>query len=159
MPCLGGTLLAFFLLGLEELSCLGVNSSLFILLLWVVLLLVGGLAGPALLAVGPLFANNLAKLSCLETNSGLLASLSLVELLTLAELAALAGELLFINNSAELALALLTLKVGIIPAEGLAKLVALVTAKPIFVDGPALLALLNCLAELPFVKFSSFKLS
>jgi len=62
---------------------------------------------------------------------------------------------------------LLILKVELIFAEGLAKLVALVAAKlitllvaePIFIDGPAPLALLNCLAKSPSMEFSSLKLS
>ena len=39
-----------------------------------------------------------------------------------------------------------------------AELIALVVAEPIFIDGPALLALLNCLAKSPSIEFSSFKL-
>jgi len=155
VPCLSRTLLAFFLLGLEELLCLGVDSSSFILLLQRGLLLVDGLAGPALLAIKPLFAGNSTELFSSEKNSGLSASLLLVDLLTLAELAALTEELLFVNSSAKLTLALLILEMGVIPAKGLAELVALVTV----VDSPALLALLNCLVELPSVEFNSFKLS
>ena len=126
---------------------------------------------------------DLIKLSSLEINSGLLAPLLLAELPTLAKLATLVGELLFIGRLAELALALLTLKVGLIPIEGLAELIALVAAKlitlvavelitlvavelialvaaePIFIDGPAPLALLNCLAKSPSIEFSSLKLS
>ena len=112
-------------------------------------------------------AGNLVKLSSLETNSSLLAPLLLAELLTLAKLAALAGELLFVGCLVELTLVLLTLEVGLIPIEGLAELVALVAAKlitllvaePIFIDGPAPLALLNCLAKSPSMEFSSLKLS
>ena len=89
----------------------------------------------------------------------MLALLLLVELLTLAKLAALAGELPFIDSLAELTLVLLTLEVGIIPAEGLVELVILVVAEPIFIDSPAPLALLNCLAKSPSIEFSSLKLS
>jgi len=71
----------------------------------------------------------------------------------------LAGELLFIGSSVELALALLILEVGLILTKGLAKLVALIAAEPIFVDGPALLALLNYSAKSPSMEFSSLKLS
>jgi len=95
--------------------------------------------------------------SLLETNSGLLASLLLIELLTLAKLAALAGKLLLIGDLVELTLALLTL--GLIPVEGLAELVTLVAVEPIFIDSPAPLALLNCLAKSPSIGFSSLKLS
>ena len=112
-----------------------------------------GLADLALLAVKPLFAGNLAKLSSSEKNSGLSALFPLVDLLILVELVALAGELLFVDGSAKLTLALLTLEVGIIPAEGLAELVALIAA----VDSPALLVLFDYLAESPFVEFNSFK--
>jgi hypothetical protein len=106
--------------------------------------------------VEPLFIGDLVKLSSLETNSSLLALLLLVELPTLARLAALAGELLFIGGLAELALVLLTL--GLIPIEGLIELVILVAAELIFVDGLAPLALLNCLAKSPSIEFSSLKL-
>ena len=127
--CLGGTLLAFFPLGID------------------------GLADPTLLTIKPLFTGDS------ETNSNSSASLPLVKLLTLAELAALAGELLFVNSSAKLALALPTLKVGVIPAEGLAEFVTLVAAEPIFVNSPAPLALLDCLVKSPSIEFSSLKLS
>ena len=100
----------------------------------------------------------MVTLSSLKINSGLLALLLLIELLTLAKLAALAGELLFIGGSAELALVLLTLEIGLIPVEGLAELVVLIVVEPIFVNGLALLVLLNCLAESPSIEFSSFKL-
>jgi hypothetical protein len=188
--CLGRTLLAFFPLGLDnladptllvveplfagnlvKLSSLEINSSSLVPLLLVELstlaklaalagepLFVGGLVDPALLAVEPLFGD-LVGLSSSETNSGSLAPLSLVELPTLAKLAALAGELLFVDSLAELALVLLTLEVGLIPTEGLVGLVVLVVAEPIFIDGPAPLALLNCSAESPSIEFSSFKLS
>ena len=111
------------------------------------------------LVAGSGFAGNLVKLSSLETNSGLLTPLLLVELLTIAELAALVEELLFIGGLAELTLVLLTLEVGLIPAEGLAELIILVAAEPIFIDGLAPLALLNYLAESPSIEFSSLKLS
>jgi len=107
--------------------------------------------------VEPLFIGDLVKLSSLEINSGLLALLLLVELPTLAKLATLVGELLFIGGLAELALALLTL--GLIPVEDLVELITLVAAELIFVDGLAPLALLNCLAKLPSIEFSSLKLS
>ena len=99
----------------------------------------------------------MVKLFSLETNSVLLALLLLIELPTLAKLATLAGELLFIGSLAELALALLTL--GLIPAEGLVELIILVAAELIFVDGPAPLALLNRSAKSPSIEFSSLKLS
>jgi hypothetical protein len=51
------------------------------------------------------------------------------------------------------------LTLGLIPIEGLAELIALVVAEPIFVDGLAPLALLNYLAKLPSIEFSSLKLS
>jgi len=98
-------------------------------------------------------------LSSSKTNSNLLVPLSLIELPTLAKLTALVEKLLFIGGSAELALALLTLEIGLIPAEGLAELVTLVAAEPIFVDSPVPLALLNCLAKSPSIEFSSLKLS
>jgi len=129
--CLGRTLLAFFLLDV--------------------------LADPTLLVVEPLFIGDLVRLSSLETNSSLLAPLLLVELLTLAKLATLVGELLFIGGLVELALVLFTL--GLIPIEGLVELIILVVAEPIFVDGLALLALLNCSAKSPSIEFSSLKLS
>jgi hypothetical protein len=109
--------------------------------------------------VEPLFTGDLVELSSLEINSGLLALLLLVELLTLAKLAALVGELLFIGGLAELTLALFTLEVGLIPVEGLVELVILVVVELIFVDGPAPLALLNCSAKSPSIEFSSLKLS
>ena len=130
---LGRILLAFFLLGLLN------------------------LINPTFLAVELLFVDNLVKLSFLKINSVLSALLLLVELLTLAELAALIKELLFVYTLAGLALALLTLEMGLIPTKGLAELIILVTAKLIFVDGLALLILLNCLAKLPFVEFSSLR--
>jgi len=99
----------------------------------------------------------LVKLSSLEINSSLLAPLLLVELPTLAKLAALVGELLFIGGLAELALVLLTL--GLIPAEDLVELIALVVVEPIFIDSPAPLALLNYSAKSPSIEFSSLKLS
>ena len=111
------------------------------------------------LVAGSGFVGNLVKLSSLEINSGLLTPLLLVELLTIAKLAALVEELLFIGSLAELTLVLLTLEVGLIPIEGLAELVILVVAEPIFIDGPVPLALLNCLAESPSIEFSSLKLS
>ena len=111
------------------------------------------------LVVGSGFADNLVKLSFLEINSGLLVLLLLVKLLTVAELVTLVKEPLFIGGLVELALALLTLKVGLIPAEGLAELVILVAAKPIFVNGLVLLVLLDYLAESPSIEFSSLKLS
>ena len=77
--CLGRTLLAFFLLGLDS------------------------------LVVEPLFIGDLVKLSSLEINNSLLALLLLIELPTLAKLTTLVGELLFIGSLAELALVLLTL--------------------------------------------------
>ena len=132
---LGRTLLAFFLLGLNSLADL------------------------TLLVVEPLFIGDLVKFSSLEINSSLLATLLLAELLTLAKLTALVGELLFIGRLVELTLALLTLKVGLIPIEGLVKLVILVVAEPIFIDGLVPLALLNYLAKLPSIEFSSLKLS
>ncbi len=101
--CLSRTLLAFFLLDI--------------------------LVDPTLLVVEPLFIGDLVKLSSLEINSSLLAPLLLVELPTLAKLAALVGELLFIGGLAELALVLLTL--GLIPIEDLAELIILVVAEPI----------------------------
>jgi len=109
--------------------------------------------------VEPLFIGDLVELSSSETNSGLLAPLLLVELLTLAKLAALVGELLFVGGLVELALALLTLEVGLIPVGGLVELVALVAVELIFVDSPAPLALLDCLAKSPSIEFSSLKLS
>jgi len=109
--------------------------------------------------VEPLFIGDLVKPSSLETNSGLLILLLLIKLPTLAKLAALAGELLFIGRLAELTLVLLTLEVGLIPIKGLAKLNALVAAEPIFIDSPAPLALLNYLAKSPSIEFSSLKLS
>jgi len=134
-PCLSGTLLAFFLLGLNS------------------------LANPTLLVVEPLFIGDLVKLSSLEINSSLLAPLLLVELPTLAKLTTLVGELLFIGGLAELTLVLLTLKVGLIPIKGLAELNTLVVAEPIFIDSLVPLALFNCLAKSPFMEFSSLKLS
>ena len=128
---LGRTLLAFFLLDV--------------------------LVDPTLLVVEPLFIGNLVRLSSLEINSGLLALLLLVELPTLAKLATLVGELLFIDSLVELTLVLLTL--GLIPVEGLAELIILVVAELIFIDGLAPLALLNYSAELPSIEFSSLKLS
>jgi hypothetical protein len=106
---------------------------------------------------------NLVNLSSLKTNSGLSVIFLLVELLTLAELAALAGELLFIYTLAglilaKLALASLTLKVGLISIEGLVKLIISLVVKPIFINGLALLALLNDSAKLPFMEFSSLRL-
>jgi hypothetical protein len=129
--CLGRTLLAFFLLDI--------------------------LVDPTLLVVEPLFIGDLVRLSSLETNSSLLVLLLLVELPTLAKLAALVGELLFIGGLAELALVLLTLE--LIPIEGLVELIILVVVELIFIDGPALLVLLNYLAESPSIEFSSLKLS
>src|SRR6266404_8611960 len=129
-PYLSRTLLAFFLLYI--------------------------LVDPTLLVVEPLFIGDLVKLSSLEINSGLLVPLLLVELLTLAKLTTLVGELLFIGGLAELTLVLLTL--GLIPIEDLAELIILVVAEPIFIDGPAPLALLDCLAESPSIEFSSLKL-
>ena len=87
------------------------------------------------------------------------APLSLIELLTLAKLTALAKELLFIDTLARLTLTSLTLKVGLVPTENLTKLIIPVIVKPIFVDGLVLLILLNCLAKLPSIKFSSLRLS
>ena len=107
----------------------------------------------------PLFTGNLVELSFLKINNILLVPLLLIELLTLAELTALIKELLFIYTLAGLALALFTLKMGLTPIEGLTKLVAPVIVKLIFVNSPALLALLDCLAELPFIEFSSFRFS
>ena len=139
--CLGRTLLAFFLLGLDS------------------------LVDPALLVVEPLFIGNLVKLSSLEINNSSSAPLSLVELPTLTKLAALVEELLFVGSLVELTLVLLTL--GLIPAEGLAELITLVVveliilvaAKPIFIDGLAPLALLDRSAKSPSIEFSSLKLS
>ena len=102
---------------------------------------------------------NLVNLSSLKTNSGLSVIFLLVELLTLAELAALTGELLFIYTLAGLALALLTLEMGLIPIEGLVEFVTLVVVKPIFINSPAPLVLLNCLTKSPFMEFSSLRLS
>ena len=68
-------------------------------------------------------------------------------------------KLLFIGSLVELTLVLLTLEVGLIPIEGLAELITLVVVEPIFIDGPAPLALLNCLAKSPSIEFSSLKLS
>ena len=127
--CLSGMLLAFFPLGID------------------------GLADPTLLVVEPLFTGDL------ETNSDLSALLLLVKLLTPAELAALVGELLFVNSLVKLALALPTLKVRVILAEGLAEFVILIAAEPIFVNSLVLLALLNCLVKSPSIEFSSLKLS
>ena len=132
--CLGRIFLAFFLLGLLN------------------------LINPAFLAVELLFIGNLVDLS-LETNSGLLVLFLLVELLTLAELITLIGELLFIYTLAGLVLALFTLKVGLIPIEGLVELITPVAAELIFVDGLAPLALPNYLADLHFMEFSSLRLS
>ena len=84
MSYLGKTLLAFFLLGLLNLT------------------------NPAFLAVKPLFIGNSVDLS-LEINSSLSAPLLLVKLLTLAKLTALAKKLLFIGALVGLALALFTL--------------------------------------------------
>jgi len=128
---LGRTLLAFFLLDV--------------------------LVDPTLLVVEPLFIGNLVRLSSLEINSGLLALLLLVELPTLAKLATLVGELLFIDSLVELTLVLLTL--GLIPVEGLAELIILVVAEPIFIDSLVPLALLDYLAKSPSIEFSSLKLS
>jgi hypothetical protein len=50
------------------------------------------------------------------------------------------------------------LEMGLIPIEGLVKLVILVAAKPIFINGLALLALLNDSAKLPFMEFSSLRI-
>jgi hypothetical protein len=121
--------------------------------------LIGGGTIADRFVAGSGFVGDLVKLSSLEINSGLLALLLLVELLTIAELVALVEELLFVGSLAELALVLLTLEVGLIPAEGLVELVALVAVELIFVDGPAPLALLDCLAKLPSIEFSSLKLS
>ena len=132
---LNKTLIAFFLLGLDS------------------------LADPTLLVVELLFVGNLVELFTLGKNSGSLAPLLLVKLLTLAELATLIGELLFINTLAGLTLASLTLKVGLIPIEGLTKLVIPIAAELIFVDSPVPLTLLDYLAKSPFVEFSSLKLS
>ena len=71
----------------------------------------------------------------------------------------MAEEPLFIGGLVELALVLLTLEVGLIPIEGLAELITLVAAEPIFIDSPAPLALLNYLAKSPSIEFSSLKLS
>ena len=71
----------------------------------------------------------------------------------------MAEELLFIGSLAELTLVLLTLEVGLIPIEGLVELIILVVVELIFIDGPALLALLNYLAKSPSIEFSSLKLS
>ena len=132
--CLGKTLLTFFPLGLLNLT------------------------DPAFLTVKPLFIGNSVDLS-LETNSGSLALFLLVELLTLAELIALVGELLFIYTLAGLVLASLTLEMGLIPIEGLVELVIPVAAELIFIDGLVLLVLLNYLTKLPFIEFSSLRLS
>ena len=134
VSCLGKTFLAFFLLGLLN------------------------LIDPTFLVVEPLFTDDLVDLS-LKTNSGLLVLLLLVKLLTLAKLITLIGELLFIYALAGLTLALLTLNVGLIPIKGLAKLIILVTAEPIFIDGPVPLVLLNYSAKLPSMEFSSLRLS
>ena len=106
-----------------------------------------------------LFIGDLIELSTLRKNSGLLIPLLLIELLTLAELAALTRELLFIDTLVGLTLVLLTLKVGLILIEGLAELVIPVVVEPIFVDGLVLLILLNYSAKLPFIEFSSLRLS
>jgi hypothetical protein len=102
---------------------------------------------------------NLVELSTLEKNSSSLVLFSLIKLLTLTELAALAGELLFIYILAGLTLALLTLEMGLIPIEGLVELITPVVVKPIFIDSPALLVLLNYLAKSPFIEFSSLRFS
>ena len=107
----------------------------------------------------PLFIKDLVTLSSSKINSNSLSLLLLVELLTLTKLAVLVKKLLFIDSSAKLTLALLILKVGLIPIKGLVELVALAVTKPIFIDGPALLALLSYLAKSPSIKFSSLKLS
>ena len=132
--CLGKIFLVFFLLGLLN------------------------LINPTFLAVELLFIGNLVELSSLKINSVLSVPLLLVELLTLAKLTALVRELLFVYTLAGLALILFTLKVGLIPIEGLVKLITLVTAKPIFINSLVLLILFNYLAKLPFIKFSSLKL-
>ena len=123
------------------------------------LLNLDSLTDPALLIVELLFTGNLVEFSTLRKNSNLSALLLLIELLTLAKLTALIGELLFINTLAGLTLTSLTLKVGLVPIEGLAKLVILIAVEPIFVDGLVLLALLNYSAKSPFIGFSSLKLS
>jgi len=145
----GGTITNCLIAGFRA-SCLGRTLLVFFLL---------GLVNPTFLVVKPLFIGDLVTLSSLEINISSLAPLLLVELLILAELATLVRELLFIGSLVELILALLTLEIGLIPIEGLVKLVVLVVAKLIFIDGPALLALLNCLAKSPSVEFNSLKLS
>ena len=117
------------------------------------------LVNPTFLAVELFFIGNLVELSFLKINSVLSALFLLVELLTLAKLIALIGELLFIYTLVGLALTLLILEVELIPIKGLAKLVIPVIAKLIFVNSPAPLVLLNYLAKLPFVEFSSLRLS
>ena len=121
--------------------------------------LIGGGTIANRLVAGSGFAGNLVKLSSLEINSGLLAPLLLVELLTIAKLATLVEEPLFIGGLVELTLVLLTLEVGLIPIEGLVELVILVVAELISIDGLVPLALLNCLAKSPSIEFSSLKLS
>ena len=106
-----------------------------------------------------LFVGNLVELFILKKNSGSSAPFLLVKLLTLAELIILIKELLFISALAGLVLALLTLKVGLVPIKGLAKLVIPVAVELIFVDGLVPLVLLDCLAKSPFVEFSSLRLS
>ena len=117
------------------------------------------LADPTLLVVELLFVGNLVELSTLGKKSGLSVLFLLVKLLTLVKLTALIGELLFINILVGLALASLTLKVGLVLIESLAELVIPIIVKLIFVDGPVLLTLLDCLTELPSIEFSSLKLS
>jgi len=131
---LGRTLLAFILLGLDN------------------------LVDPAFLVVELLFTGDLAMLSSLEINSSLLAPLLLIKLLTLVKLTTLVEELLFIGSLAKLTLVLLILKVRLIPIEGLVKLIALIAVEPIFVDSPAPLVLLDYLAKSPSMEFSSLKL-
>ena len=147
----GGTVVNYLIVNFRA-SCL---SKIFLTFFLLSLL---NLIDPVFLAVEPLFIGNLVKLSSLKINSVLSAPLLLVKLLTLTKLATLVKKLLFVYILTGLTLILLILEVGLIPIKDLAKLVILITAKPIFIDGLVLLALLNYLTELPFVEFSSFRL-
>ena len=99
----------------------------------------------------------MVELSSLKINSVLSILLLLIELLTLVKLTTLVKELLFIYILAGLTLVLFILKIKLIPIEGLVKFIILVVVKLIFIDSPAPLILLNYLAELPFIEFSSLK--
>ena len=147
----GGTMVNCFIIGFRV-SCL---NKIFLAFFLLGLL---NLINFAFLVIELLFIGDLVEFFSLKINSVLLIPLLLVELLTLAELAVLVKELLFVYTLVGLALALPILEVGLIPIEGLTELVILVIVELIFVDGPVLLVLLDCLAKLPSIEFSSLRL-